>query len=199
MNTSLPPDLPAWATPERLKYRLVLDEASPSNNALRAMHFRVYKSQRAKWRARVLTAIGQQPGSAIALSGLVVIRRSVGHLDWDNALGGLKPLLDCLVLPSERNPDGLGVIADDNPDNMPYAPVMIQEKAKRGAGSTEVLVFELPGNVPAKITKPRKPKAAPKTEPSQSPAPRAKTAAAGHLARRPTRNPRFLVATRRAR
>ncbi|MNN55456.1 hypothetical protein D3C81_1703310 [compost metagenome] len=41
-------------------------------------------------------------------------------------------MLDCLVSPSTRNPDGLGLIEDDSPKFMPEAPRMFQLPAKRG-------------------------------------------------------------------
>jgi len=63
-------------------------------------------------------------------------------LDWDNAYGGLKPLLDCLVAPSARNPDGLGVIRDDSPAFMPYPPALTQHAAKKGAGKTIVRIYD---------------------------------------------------------
>ena len=44
---------------------------------------------------------------------------------------------------SARNPDGLGLIVDDNPMAMPVAPELWQVKAKRGAGYTECFVYEL--------------------------------------------------------
>jgi hypothetical protein len=42
-------------------------------------------------------------------------RHSTQLPDWDGLYGGLKPLLDTLVVSTKRNPHGLGVITDDNP------------------------------------------------------------------------------------
>jgi len=86
---------------------------------------------------------GVRPAAPIQRTRLVIIRHSAGYLDWDNALGGLKPLLDCLVIASKRNPDGLGLIFDDNPNAMPEPPYMRQEKCERGHGHTECCVYEL--------------------------------------------------------
>lgn len=133
-------------SPGALVLTLDLPEATPSNNVIKAMHYRVYQKTRQAWRVRVakaLTESGQQlPATPLARSHLEIERYSAGGgLDWDNAYGGLKPLLDCLVSASARNPDGLGLIADDNPTAMPRAPALTQHPAKRGQGRTVVRIY----------------------------------------------------------
>ncbi|MDO8417777.1 MAG: hypothetical protein Q7S87_16375 [Agitococcus sp.] len=100
---------------------------------------------RREWCARTLVALGKQRRTRPLETAFLVVHRASagGGLDWDNAYGGLKPLLDCLVMPSTKNPSGLGVIRDDNPRNMPYPPFVWQGPAKRGAGSTKVEIYEL--------------------------------------------------------
>ena len=125
-----------------LIYELHLPAATPSNNAIKGMHFHAYKKLRNGWRASVLAAIGGKvPTATITRSALEIERYCAGSLDWDNAYGGLKPLLDCLVVPSARNPDGLGLIVDDSPKFMPEAPRVFQLPAKRGVGCTVVRIF----------------------------------------------------------
>ena len=125
-----------------LIYELHLPAATPSNNAIKGMHFHAYKKLRNGWRASVLAAIGGKvPVAAITRSALEIERYCAGSLDWDNAYGGLKPLLDCLVAPSARNPDGLGLIEDDSPRFMPDAPRVLQLPAKRGAGYAVVRIY----------------------------------------------------------
>lgn len=128
---------------------LDLPEATPSNNTIKAMHFHTYKRVRKGWKALVQGAM--QSGNTGPLVPLercfLSIERysSGGGLDWDNAYGGLKPLLDCLVVPSTKNPDGLGLIRDDNPRDMPYAPAFRQLKAKPGHGRTVVKIYDASG------------------------------------------------------
>jgi hypothetical protein len=129
--------------PERLAFVLHLDEASPSNNTIKAMHFRAYKKLREDFSAKVKAALDDAEAPHLEHSALFIVRRSAGTLDWDNALGGMKPILDCLVQPSARNPSGLHIVQDDNPKNMPYPPFMRQLPAKRGEGSTEIYVFSV--------------------------------------------------------
>lgn len=133
--------LPPWCDPSRLTLCLSLDEASPSNNTLKGLHFHAYRKYRVGIAAKVQAALGDNKPEALPLSALFVVRRSAGSLDWDNAIGGLKPILDCLVQPSDRNPNGLGVILDDKPKCMPYPPMMRQLPAKKGQGSTDIYVF----------------------------------------------------------
>lgn len=136
------PHLPAWASADALVYALELPEETPSNNTIKGLHFHAYKKMREDWRKRVSAAVEGLPRrEPVEQAGLVVIRHCVGQLDYDNLYGGLKPLLDCLVLTTERNPSGLGLIVDDNPKNMPEPPYVRQVKTKRGQGRTQLFVF----------------------------------------------------------
>lgn len=125
------------------KYILRLDEASPSNNTIRGMHPHAYKKDRWNWRCAILAQLGAAPVKPIESSFLWIRRYSQGELDWDNAYGGLKIVLDCLVQASKRNPDGLGLIVDDSPKHMPQPPYVEQLKAKRNEGKTEIFVFDI--------------------------------------------------------
>lgn len=133
------------AVPRAPSYGLVLAEATPSNNVLRGLHFHAYKHLRRRWRLLTLQALGSAapPAKPLERAYVVVHRHCAGALDWDNAYGGLKPLLDCLVEPNRRNPDGLGFIRDDSPRCMPYPPFMQQLPAKRGSGKTIVWIYDL--------------------------------------------------------
>lgn len=133
--------LPTWCDPSRLVLCLLLDEASPSNNTIKGLHFHAYKKLRVSMAAKVKQALGSTEAPQLPQSALYIVRRSAGSLDWDNAIGGLKPILDCLVRPSDRNPNGLHIIEDDKPRNMPFPPMMKQLPAKKGQGSTEIYVF----------------------------------------------------------
>lgn len=135
-----------WPGHGRLRYQLQFDEASPSNNTIKGMHFHVYKKTREEWMRRVQQEVARQEKLPFPIEKafLVVTRECCGGgLDWDNIYGGMKPLLDCLVAPSARNPSGLGLIADDNPRNMPYPPFIRQLPAKKNAGRTTLEIYEL--------------------------------------------------------
>ena len=134
----------AWEVQGTLRYRLELPEETPSNNVIKGMHFHDYRKMRSRFRFLVLQALkSQRPTAPIERSFLVIRRHCAGLLDWDNALGGLKPVLDCLVTATKKNPDGLGLVFDDSPRSMPYPPFMEQVKAKRGEGRTEIWVYEV--------------------------------------------------------
>lgn len=134
-----------WPAPGTLRYTLALPVETPSNNVIKGMHFHAYKHLRRQWRQMMQQALANTPpGAPIEKAFLVVVRECAGGgLDWDNAYGGLKPMLDCLVKPSVRNPDGLGLVVDDNPKNMPYPPFVRQRGAKPNQGKTTVYVYEL--------------------------------------------------------
>lgn len=127
-----------------MRYTLQLSGASPSNNVIKGLHFHVYKKERENWMKAVMASLSTlERVPPIEKAFIRVTRESSGNLDWDNVYGGLKPLLDCLVAPSARNPSGLGLIVDDNPKNMPFPPFVQQLPGKRGAGRTTLEIFEL--------------------------------------------------------
>ena len=134
----------ALSLESELAYHLSISEETPSNNTIRGMHYHDYKTLRKKWQWAVFAALnGKRPKVPLQQSAITILRYSPSYLDWDNALGGLKPLLDCLVMPSKRNPDGLGLIQDDSPIFMPNPPFLQQLKCKRGEGKTELIIYKL--------------------------------------------------------
>jgi hypothetical protein len=137
------PDYPAWATRDRRRYLLDIARQTPTLNEIREMHFHAYKKLRREWRALVLDAIKDQRVPALTRCGLVLTRRTSSTADWDGFLGGAKPMLDCLVLATDKNPDGLGLIVDDSPRFLIHAPHLVQQKAKPKAGSITVEIFDL--------------------------------------------------------
>jgi hypothetical protein len=138
--------LQLWPQDAVLRFSFEIPEATPSNNVIKGMHFHAYKTLRRRWRMEVLVALGAiRPVMPLDTAFLVVTRECTGSgLDWDNAYGGLKPLLDCLVAPSAKNPDGLGLILDDSPKHMPYPPFVKQLSAAKGKSRTKVEIFEIP-------------------------------------------------------
>lgn len=140
-----------------LRYQFVIPMQTPSNNEIKEMNFWAYKALRKRIAFEALKAIGgKRPDKPIDKAFLVVRRYCVGSLDWSNCSGGIKPLEDALVLPralrdpgvakkrrGESNPDGLGLIYDDDRVHMPLHPWVEQLPAKRGEGRTEVFIYEL--------------------------------------------------------
>lgn len=137
------------AAPGRLMWAIELDEATPSLNQLRKLNPRQYQAYRKAMALKIWAACGGRlPVHPLPRAFLQVTRACAGHgLDWDNAMGGLKPLIDCLVAASARNPDGLGFIRDDNRACLPRQPELIQQEAPRGAGRTTVQIFSFEESV----------------------------------------------------
>lgn len=134
-----------WLPQGTLVYSLRLPQATPSNNELRGMHHRVYRALRKQWCGYVAEALMfRRPKTPISSACLHIRRHSAGEgLDWDNAYGGLKPLLDCLVDQSRQNPDGLGLIKDDSPRCVPRPPYLEQLPAPLSQSFTEVFIYDL--------------------------------------------------------
>lgn len=137
--------LPQGDVTVALCYTLTLEGASPSNNEIKGMHFHVYRKTRKAWQLKVQQAMSTYNIEKPIDNAYLVVERycSGAGLDWDNAYGGLKPILDCLVSASNKNPDGLGIILDDNPKNMPYPPYIIQRSAKRGEGQLVIKIYRI--------------------------------------------------------
>lgn len=70
---------------------------------------------------------------------IAVVRGSSGVPDPDGLVASVKPLLDCLVNATTRNPHGLGIIEDDGPEHIVELRAT-HEPAKRGQGYTEVYI-----------------------------------------------------------
>jgi hypothetical protein len=134
-----------WTVPGELRYDFVLPTPTPSLNVIKGMHFGAYKRVRESWLMEVFVALnGRRPKVAIERAFLTIERFGAnGELDWDNIYGGLKPLMDCLVLPSRRNPSGFGLIVDDKPKNMPFPPFVQQRRSKQTEECTRLQIFEL--------------------------------------------------------
>lgn len=129
-----------------LAHKLEIAQPTPSNNDIRGLHYFRYRKLRQWWAEQVFAAAGGRlPRSPIKCAFLSLERHcGEGGLDWDNAYGGLKPLLDCLSMPHpERNPSGLGFIQDDSPRCMPIPPFVMQLPAPRGQGKTVLRIFAL--------------------------------------------------------
>lgn len=54
---------------------------------------------------------------------VTITRHSLQQPDDDGLHGGFKPLLDCLLVKSDRHPHGLGFIVDDSPQHILCVPV----------------------------------------------------------------------------
>lgn len=136
--------LPYWLKRENLVYAFEYSSESPSNNTVREMHFAPYKKLREAWSYRTLAMLGgKRPSEPLNQVGLLIVRFSSSELDWDNAYGGLKPILDGMVCATARNPSGLGLFRDDSPSFMPYPPFFVQASARENEGRLQLFIFTL--------------------------------------------------------
>lgn len=88
---------------------------------------------------------GVRPERVIDKCALVIERHAVRALDWDNVYGGMKPIFDCLVEKSKSSPDGLGLVANDDPRHMPFPPIIFQLKVSTKAEEKTVIkIYEIP-------------------------------------------------------
>ena len=96
------------------------------------------------WKVRkALREAGHTPSVPMQVCRIEADRFSAQLADWDGVMGGLKPLLDCLVKRTDKNPLGLGLIEDDNPKCVIECPTVRQHKSKRKDASTTVKNTEI--------------------------------------------------------
>ena len=119
-----------------------IPEPTPLLNKWQRMHWaqRRVITERFSWLAR--QALGYSPKTPIKRCIVVVERHSAGMPDWDNLYGSCKSILDALVSPTKRNPHGIGLIEDDNP-NVIQSLQATPFKGKKGEGRTVIRVTPL--------------------------------------------------------
>jgi hypothetical protein len=104
-------------------------------NEWQRMHWAVRRryTQRMSWYVRLA---GRPPVEPFEKCRICIQRLSAGRMpDKDGLYGGVKPLLDCLVIPSRRHPHGLGFIRDDGPDVVLDLEVVAERVPRTEAGT----------------------------------------------------------------
>lgn len=96
-----------------------LSRPTPLLNELIRMHWRgrgIYQRSISSEIARLVPGVpGRVPFAKAKVS---VVRYSVQDPDIDGLIGGLKLMIDTLLVHSDRHKDGLGFITDDGPAHM---------------------------------------------------------------------------------
>lgn len=117
-----------------------IPKATPTLNLIKGMNRFTYKELRREfcWMVKAHCDIPSEP---VEYCDIIITRYGQRLLDWDNCYGGIKPLMDCLVMPTSTSPDGLGVILDDNP-KIVHSLTMHQVKVKKGEEATKVKILE---------------------------------------------------------
>ena len=138
------PDLPGWARETSLVWGVRLSQPTPSSGALERLTASQRAALRRQWRDLLLAQAPPPPEKAFAKVGLVIVRKASRLVNWDNAFGGLKPLMDCLVIRKLQHPDGLGYLFDDHPGSgMPHPPALAQQLVSKADESTLLFLFDL--------------------------------------------------------
>lgn len=122
-----------------------IPEALPLLNTLLRMHWAQRRKlmERLAWLVHTHSGHRQMEGLPMERCQVWVERRSSGGAaDHDGLVGSIKPLMDVLVMPSQRNPHGLGIILDDSPDVVGQ-PRVTQVKVPRRDQSTRVRIEEV--------------------------------------------------------
>lgn len=96
-------------------------------NETRRMHWRAIQKYQRKLSWEVRVALGRtRPVAPFARAKVTIERHTSGTPDRDNLVGGMKDLIDCLLVPQvQKTKDplkpqvlhafGLSLVADDNP------------------------------------------------------------------------------------
>lgn len=118
-----------------------IPEPTPLLNTYLRMHWQKRRRIAKAFAWMVREAVGPITGEPMQRCKVRIERHSAGVPDTDGLVGGMKCLIDCLVVCTKRNPLGLGLIQDDNPGCMELEAVSV--KCKRKEGKTVIEISEL--------------------------------------------------------
>lgn len=117
---------------------------TPLLNGTLRMHYRqrmrIQKST--AWEILAATA-GVPPTEPFQWARVTVERMSVGRPGWQGVAGGANLLLNCLVRCTPGNPQGLGIIHNDEPSSIQLVTKLVHVSKAREQG-TRVTIEELP-------------------------------------------------------
>lgn len=115
---------------------------TPTLNEVLRWHWRRQRESVKQMSAQVWVALkGKKPAQSMKRARVTIERHSSGTPDNDGLIGGLKHLIDTLVMPSKRNPHGLGLIENDDPSCIEL--VARSVRSNRAGQKTLVTVEEL--------------------------------------------------------
>lgn len=122
---------------------LILPEQTPLLNTWQRMHWRERQRVQERFAWLVRKAIVHKPITPIENCTIIIERSCSGRLpDWDGLYGGLKPVLDCLVVRTKTNPYGLNIIVDDSPKYIRKL-IAIPKQCKREDHQTKIIIKEI--------------------------------------------------------
>lgn len=99
----------------------VLSKPTPLLNQLLRMHWTKKRKLQQSLSAEIARLVPAFPGRKPFDKATLTVRRySVQECDRDGLYGGVKILADCLLVRSERHPDGLGFLVDDSPAHLTW-------------------------------------------------------------------------------
>ena len=115
---------------------------APSLNQQKRMHFAAYGRMRARFAMEIWAALGGRiaalRANPMAFARITITRHNTRGLDYDNWVGAAKPIIDVLRPVSTTNPNGLGIIEDDDASHV--AVTYLQAIVKKGAEHTTLTV-----------------------------------------------------------
>jgi hypothetical protein len=123
--------------------RLVIPEPTPLGNVWQRMHW----AARRRLAARISWLVFMSSGCNHMRTPLQRVRIEIDRYcsgakpDRDGLYGGVKPLLDCLLVRSKRHPHGLGYIVDDN-DDVIVDLIVRAHKSRRSEHKTVIVITE---------------------------------------------------------
>jgi hypothetical protein len=92
-----------------------IDDIPPSANVQRRMHWAAYAKLRRDWAWQIAATIAKRPfAEPLPFARITFTRHAPRSLDADNLAGAFKPALDVLRPATKSNPNGLGLIEDDD-------------------------------------------------------------------------------------
>lgn len=82
---------------------------------------------------------------------VIITRLNIKQPDWDGLYGGVKPVLDALVVPTQTNPHGIGLIEDDNQQVLRRLIVTSKYVPKRAMQGTTLEIYSMLDDYPTHL------------------------------------------------
>jgi hypothetical protein len=130
----------AWTNAEKRVFKITVHAATPTPNTWVRAHWSKYQTIKKEWLNRIYEATIENYGRGkfgppVKNASLTVTRKGLKLLDYDNLVGGFKPLIDALTK--------LGYLEDDTNDVIETLSAKQERVSSRDDVQTEIIIAEI--------------------------------------------------------
>lgn len=125
-----------------IEFKLAKPWVSP--NFFNRLHFGAQARLRQSWAQEMRSQTAHLNLAPMNQVEMTAYRIAARRLDYDNLIGGLKPIIDVMKVQSKKNPHGIGLILEDRREIMDSIEAHdLKPSDEQGAGSIILLTGEI--------------------------------------------------------